>query len=153
MLTIRRYRAADHDQVWDLHNLALNDVGAHAGSGEWDDDLHRVEEAYLNAGGEFLVGILDGRIVAMGALKRTSPTRAKVTRMRVHPDCQRRGFGAAILRALESRAAELGCKTLHLETTFQQTAARGLYARFGYKETGRTVVAGFDVILFEKSLS
>ena len=75
-LHIRRYREADHDAVWALHNLALHQVGAHAGNGPWDDDLHHVPAEYLDSGGEFLVGVVDARIVAMGALKRLGPDRA-----------------------------------------------------------------------------
>ena len=43
MMEVRRYRAGDHDAVWDLHNVALNEVGAHMGNGPWDDDLHHIE--------------------------------------------------------------------------------------------------------------
>jgi ribosomal protein S18 acetylase RimI-like enzyme len=151
-LHIRRYREADHDAVWALHNLALNQVGAHAGNGPWDDDLHHVSAEYLDSGGEFLVGVADARIVAMGALKRLGPDRAEVKRMRVHPDCQRRGFGQAILDGLQRRAAELGVRHLRLETTAGQVAAQGLYRANGFVEVGRTTFAGFDVLLFEKQL-
>ena len=29
-MRIRRYRESDHDEVWALHNLALEGTGAHA---------------------------------------------------------------------------------------------------------------------------
>src|SRR5437868_14699416 len=103
-LIIRRYEPRDHDEAWSLHNLALERAGAHPGNGPWDDDLHHVDEVYLAAGGEFLVGELRGRIVAMGALQRTSEIRGEIKRMRVHPDCQRRGYGEAVLTELEDRA-------------------------------------------------
>ena len=151
-LTIRRYREADHGEVFALHNLALHQVGAHAGNGPWDDDLHHVEELYLQDGGEFVVGVVGGRIVAMGALRRLSPERAAVTRMRVHPDFQRRGHGQAILECIEARAAELGYTTLCLETTSGQAAAQKLYARNRYVETGRRMEHGFEVIGYEKRL-
>jgi ribosomal protein S18 acetylase RimI-like enzyme len=153
MLQIRRYRPQDHDAVWNLHNVALWQVGAHAGNGPWDDDLHNIEGVYLNNGGEFLVGLLDAQIVAMGALKRISDEKAEVKRMRVHPDYQRRGFGQIILDALEARAIELGYRTLALDTAVVQTAAQQLYLKNGFHETGRTVLAGFDAILFEKQIS
>jgi GNAT superfamily N-acetyltransferase len=152
MLQIRRYTSEDHGAVWNLHNIALWQVGAHAGNGPWDNDLHNIEEAYLNNGGEFLVGVLDGQIVAMGALKRISEEKAEVKRMRVHPDHQRRGFGQQILYALEARAKELGYRTLALDTAVIQTAAQQLYLKNGFQETGRTVLVGFDAILFEKQL-
>lgn len=69
VLKVRRYRTADHDAVWQLHNESLLATGAHGGNGPWDDDLHQIEEVYLAPGGEFLVGLHQGRIVAMGALR------------------------------------------------------------------------------------
>jgi ribosomal protein S18 acetylase RimI-like enzyme len=149
---IRRYREVDHDAVWDLHNLALNEAGAHAGNGPWDDDLHEIPDVYLNAGGEFLVGLVAGEIVAMGALRRSDAHRAQITRMRVHPRSQRKGFGHRILERLESRAQDLSYETLHLDTTVEQTAAQAFYRSHGYTETGRTRLGPFKVILFEKRI-
>ena len=149
-MEIRRYLPTDHDAVWELHNVALLQVDAHAGSGPWDDDLHRVKDAYIATGGEFYVGTADGRIVAMGALLRRSDDRAEIRRMRVHPCVQRRGLGKQMLSALERRAAELGFRTLTLETTVQQVQAIRLYARSGYREVDRGTEAGFEVVRFEK---
>lgn len=58
-LRIRRYQDADHDAVWTLHSHALEHVGAHAGAGPWDDDLHAVRRFYLEQRGEFVVGLLE----------------------------------------------------------------------------------------------
>lgn len=152
MMEVRRYRAPDHDAVWDLHNVALNEVGAHVGNGPWDDDLHRIERDYLDAGGEFYLGIVHGRIVAMGALRRLTETRAEICRMRVHPDLQRRGLGTQMLSALEERAVELGFRTLTLETTVGQAAAMGMYTKAGYQEVARGRKFGFNVVAFEKQV-
>ena len=57
-----------------------------------------------------------------------------------------------VLEALESRAAESGYRTLHLETTTVQHTARALYTSAGYVEIGRGHDHGFDVIFFEKRL-
>ena len=150
MMEVRRYRASDHDAVWDLHNVALNEVGAHAGNGPWDDDLHRIESEYIEAGGEFYVGVIDGRIVAMGALKRLTGTRAEICRMRVHPNLQRKGLGTRILSKLEERARELGFRTLTLDTTAGQVAAIRMYTKAGYEEVARGRKLGFEVMTFEK---
>ena len=88
----------------------------------------------------------------MGALKPAGTGRAEIKRMRVHPDCQRRGFGQAVLDRLQRRAAELGIRRLHLETTARQLAAQKLYLANGFVEAGRRQFAGFDVIRFEKRL-
>ena len=150
MMEVRRYRASDHDAVWELHNVALNEVGAHAGNGPWDDDLHRIEGEYLDAGGEFYVGIIDCRLVAMGALRRLTDTRGEICRMRVHPDLQRRGLGTRILLKLEKRARELGYLTLTLDTTSGQVAAILMYTKSGYEEVSRSRKLGFEVLALEK---
>lgn len=151
-IRLRRYRGGDHDAVWCLHNLALNAAGAHGGNGSWDDDLHHVEEIYLQNGGEFIVAEMGGRIVGMGGLRRKTPENASITRMRIHPDFQRRGIGQIVLSHLEERARELGYSTLCLDTTAGQTAARGLYRKNGYIECGRTRYKQFHVILYTKRL-
>ena len=91
-------------------------------------------------------------MVAMGGFTRTLNGGAEIKRMRVHSNCQRRGFGRTILEALEDRARELGIDLLRLETTVQQEAANELYRKNGYAETGRGKTLGFDVIRCEKKL-
>ena len=151
-LRIRRYEPGDKRAVRGLHDDSLNEVGAHLGSGSWDDDLDEIESAYLDQGGEFLVGLLDREIVAMGALMRISPEKAELTRMRVRPGLQGRGYGQAVLNALHRRASELGYATLRLDTTVQQRAAQRLYLKNGYSEVGRGVVGPFDCIFYEREI-
>ena len=151
-LHVRRYEPGDKRAVRRLHDEALNEVGAHLGSGPWDDDLDDIETVYLDEGGEFLVGVLDDEVVAMGALMRISPERAELKRMRVRPGLQGRGYGQAVLDALHHRASELGYSTLRLDTTVRQRAAQRLYLKNGYCETGRGVVGPFDCIYYEKEI-
>ena len=151
-LHIRRYEPRDKHAVRLLHDDALNEVGAHLGSGTWDDDLDEIESIYVDQGGEFLVGVLDGEIVAMGALMRISPERAELKRMRVRPELQGRGYGQAMLDALHRRASELGYSTLRLDTTVQQRAAQHLYLKNGYSEVERGIVGPFDCIFYEREI-
>lgn len=97
-MEIRRYQQADRDAVWALHKMALHNAGVDLGAGPWDDDLAQIEQVYLNPRGEFLIGEISGRIVAMGALRATTETRGEIKRMRVHPDFQHRGLGQMICR-------------------------------------------------------
>ena len=149
-LRIRRYEPSDKRAVRLLHDDALNEVGAHLGSGPWDEDLDDVQAVYLESGGEFLVGVLDREIVAMGALKRISPEAAEVKRMRVRPGFQGSGYGQTLLDALHDRAAELGYSRLRLDTTVQQRAARHLYIKNGYREAGRGRIGPFDCVFYER---
>lgn len=149
---IRRYQDRDHDAVWVLHNLALNAVNAHGGNGAWDDDLHHIPEVYLQAGGEFLVGELDGVIIAIGGLLRDDEASAKVRRMRVHPDYQRQGYGQAILDALLARARELGLGRLWLDTTRGQTPAQRFYEKNGFRQTGTGRYGPYELLYYERTL-
>jgi GNAT superfamily N-acetyltransferase len=151
-LHVRRYESGDRDVVRRLHDDALNEVGAHLGSGPWDEDLDEIEVIYLDSGGEFLVGVLDGEVVAMGALRRISSETAELKRMRVRPDLQGRGYGQALLDALHRRAAELGYSTLHLDTTVQQHVARLFYIKNGYREVRRGNIGPFECIFYERDV-
>jgi ribosomal protein S18 acetylase RimI-like enzyme len=152
MLQIRRYEDADHEAMWDLNNLALDIVGAHPGQ-DYFADLHNINEVYLDNRGEFLLGMVDDQIVAMGAFKRTDDAKAEIVRMRIHPDFQRRGFGQALLSALVDRAKAMGYRALHLSTTVQQVAAQALYERNGFRQTGTDTYEQFKLLVYEKELS
>jgi len=151
MLILRRYEPSDLPAVWALHQLASQVAGVPAPE-LYFSDLHNIEAAFLTSGGAFVVGAYEGQIVAMGGLKPTSAHRAEITRMRVHPNFQRRGWGSAILCYLEQRAAELGYRILHLDTLVVQEAAQQFYLHHGYCCVGRGHKEGFEVVFFEKQL-
>jgi ribosomal protein S18 acetylase RimI-like enzyme len=140
-MQIRRYCPEDFQAVWELHSLAMQQVGAHPGRSPWDDDLLNIEKIYFNHGGDFLVGTFNDQVIAMGALRKISDERAEIKKMRVHPRFRGKGYGQMILTELETRAKELGFKTLQLDTTSDQTAAQNLYKKNGFREICRTVMA------------
>ena len=152
MFTLRRYQPSDMEAVEYLHVYAIQQTGAYLGRGSWDDDVYAIEEQYLNNQGEFLIGEWDGTFVAMGALRRTSPERAEIKRMRIHPDYQGRGFGQLILTELIARARALGYKTLHLDTSILQVPAQKLYEKNGFRKVGGDMYHNLEVILYEKQL-
>jgi SAM-dependent methyltransferase/ribosomal protein S18 acetylase RimI-like enzyme len=154
VLAIRRFEPADHDAVWQLHRLGVEQTGADPGPGPWDDDLRTsaaIVATYLVAGGDFLVGVLDGQPIAIGAL-RPRGGYVEIKRMRVDPRWQRRGYGQRMLEELEVRARELGHSVVRLDTTTLQLAAIGLYQKNGYRETERRRHGPFEEVLFEKRL-
>ena len=148
MIDVQQYQDADHDEVWTLHKVAQQAVNADAGDGPWDDDFKDIKGTYI----EFLVGRLNGQLVAMGALKRWDNEHAEIKRIRVHPDFWRRGFGQTILSRLEATAIDLGYTTLHLDTTTQQIAAQKLFEKNGYCEVHRSTFGQFEIIDYEKPL-
>jgi ribosomal protein S18 acetylase RimI-like enzyme len=150
---IRQYQPSDNKAIWELHRSALEPTGAMLPGGPWnDDDLNDIENEYIKNGGDFLVGVVNKRIVCMGALRNKSDKMAEIKRMRVHPDFQRKGLGQMILDKLEEKARKSGYTELCLDTTTKQIPAQKLYEKNGYRQTGRTSYSGLDIISYEKNL-
>lgn len=87
-----------------------------------------------------LVGHHDGRLVAMLVFAHNRfPLKEHyrvLKRVMVHPDCQGRGYGTALLREAERLARRFGLDALHL-TVRGGLGLEGFYERCGYKEVGR----------------
>jgi GNAT superfamily N-acetyltransferase len=150
-LRIRRYSTGDNATVFDLHQECLAQVGLRPGDGVYyDDDFARVEETYLRAGGEFVVGEVHSEIVAIGGLRRVNDVVAEMVRLRVRPDKQGQGYGAAVVAVLEERAVELGFRVLHADTTVKQPVAMELYRSSGWHEINRKVTGATVTVYFEK---
>ena len=79
-------------------------------------DLVSVEDFYLRSRGEFLLGFIDERLVAMGGFKWLSDGLAELRRMRIAGELQGRGYGTLLLRELERRAFQPDVRILCLDT-------------------------------------
>ncbi|MBI1340503.1 GNAT family N-acetyltransferase [bacterium] len=94
----------------------------------------------VRAGGRVLFGIEDGEGLAATAqlLLDTPPNqahRADVAKMLVHRRARRRGYGAALLKAVEAEAARRGRSLLVLDTISGSNADR-MYRRAGWTRVG-----------------
>lgn len=165
-LSIRQYASDDRTRVDAVMEAALRDTGAY-----FEDVPHEstapIEEEYLDSGGEFLVGEVDGEIVAIGAfrpvgglvseyLDSIDDGTVELKRIHVAPEQQRLGYGQQILDELQRRAHNRGSTTLVLLTTSLQKAAHRFYESNGFIEIDRThVTAGeksFDDIIYRTYL-
>lgn len=154
-LTVRRYKFSDAEEVWTVHELALRasplefveDASA-------DEDITEISECYLDEGGEFVVGLIDDEIIAIGGFQPQEDDTAEIRRMRVHPDHQRQGYGERLLATLEERAREQGFSRIILDTNEHLTAAQKLYEKRGYEETHREAhpVIGDTFVYYRKSI-
>ncbi|ELZ04370.1 GNAT family N-acetyltransferase [Natrialba aegyptia] len=167
-LTIRRYQAGDGPRVQAVHEAAMRAAGAYV-EGVPDDDLETIPETYLDMAGTFLVGTVDGRIVATGALRpvseatiaakysATSPdSTVELTRLRVAPDHQRCGYGGRLCDELERRARTRGATAIVLDTLSIQSAAQGLYETQGFELVHREPIEQsaeeVDLLVYRKEL-
>ena len=136
--------------------VALRSAGAFVETNntrDWDSDLDDIETVYLRAGGEFLVGTINGVIVAMGGLRLNNDGSATLKRMRVHPRVQRRGYGRELLRRLEEAARQKRVTRIILDTLPVQGAALALYCSSGYVETHRAERDGIELLFLQKWLA
>ena len=83
----------------------------------------------------YIVGTVDGRLVGYAGLLFT-PDDAHVTNIAVDPEWQRRGIATELLLELCWKAREHGSQGMSLEVRVSNTAAQGLYARFGFVPAG-----------------
>ncbi|MEE6210436.1 GNAT family N-acetyltransferase [Salarchaeum sp. III] len=164
-LRIRRYEPGDRDAADAVIEAALRHANAYFEDAPALVDGDRIAE-YVDAGGEFLVGLLDGELVATAAfrppkgiaadLATLDETTAEVKRMHVHPDHHRRGFGQAMYDELEARASEAGFTRLVLSTSARQEPAHAFYRQNGYETADRTSVeidgGDLDILVFETDL-
>lgn len=151
-LSIRGYENGDANPVWRLHHRTFeaSPILFHP---ELDRDLRRIPGEYLDDGA-FLVGEVAGEIVAVGGFRPIDSRTVEIKRMRVDPDHQRNGYGAALLDALEARARDLGFARVVLHTSELLEAATAFYRVHGYREVRREPhpVGDFELVHFEKSL-
>ena len=129
---IRTYRDSDHKYVVKLNAYGLAAAGVPADVDAYAGDLDDITNTYLTGRAAMLIGDLDGQIVAMGALRLLSETVCEITRMRVHPSFQGRGYGKQMLIALEGQAVDFGYHDAVLLTGPDQHPAIDLYQAAGY---------------------
>ncbi len=150
--TIRRYRKSDLPAIKHLNILALSSAGGFIPNPALDQDLENITKNYLDDSGEFYVAVYRKKIIGMGAVKKISKKVVELKRMRIHPDFWRKGFGSALLMALEKRAAEQHYQKIVLDTMVYQKAAQAFYQKHGYKKIKRTIKKGHDIVLYFKLL-
>ncbi|MBC9915539.1 GNAT family N-acetyltransferase [Chitinophaga varians] len=107
-------------------DLAIRDGGDHAFYAQFNK-IDLIKQA--------VVGYLDGRPVACGAIKPFSDATVEVKRMYVHFDYRGKGLAGEVLQELEKWARELGNQTCVLETGKRQPEAIALYQKYGYAIT------------------
>jgi len=166
LLDVRRFRDGDGPRVRELNEAALRSAGDYAEAVP-EPDLEDVPGHYLDRNGEFLVGRQDGTIVATGAYHHVDEwplaggfdfdrRTAELTRVRVDPDHQRRGFGRALYQELEYRARGDGYHQIVLETGAGNAAAQSFYDSLGFRFIGEERIEAFgetfDLAVYWKSL-
>ena len=131
--------------------------------------VRSVAEAAVDRGDQYVCE-LDGNAVAAGVInqiqvdkyeecdwKWTGPADDVLVlhTLAVDPDARGHGIGSAFVAFYENMAAEHGCSILRIDTNARNKAARRMYARLGYIESGVAPTIfnglhGVDLVMMEK---
>jgi len=153
-MEIRRFQPGDGPAVRAIDRRAMRETPEYVPDAP-NEDLHDVPEHYFEDG-DFLVGVLDGSVVATAAYapldgwkrERCGPFERpvrEVTRVRVLPEYQQRGFGRELVRELEHRASAADVAEFVLDTGADNAAARAFYESLGYS-CDRTATVDFGEV-------
>lgn len=153
-LHIRPFQHSDSRALADLNAYGLRAAGISPEDDYYADaDMADLEASYAPAnGGTMLVGVADGRVVAMGGIRRVDASTCELLRMRVCPEYQGRGFGSAMLTSLEDEARKLGYQRITLLTGEFQHPAVDVYRRHGYRVDRRESLLGIASVHMSKPL-
>lgn len=99
-------------------------------------ELQKSYAAYNRIEGirDVVVVFLDGAPAACGAFKQFSPETVEMKRVFVPQEFRRQGLARIVMRELEARALEKGCRFAVLETGVKQIEAIALYKSLGYEQ-------------------
>lgn len=152
MLRFIRFRPEFQDAILGLHEEAMERFMDVSLPPHETSDLHSIEDQYIKSGGEFLVGLLNDEIVAMGGYRRCTPSSAELKRMRIRSDLQGQGLGSRLLDELERSASRNEITELTLETALDRPLTLEFYRRHGYTDDGRNRYGAIETARFKKTL-
>ncbi|KAA9396550.1 GNAT family N-acetyltransferase [Haloarcula sp. CBA1130] len=162
---VRRFQSGDGERIRELNDVAMATTPEYEPEIP-DKDLRDVQTNYLDNDGEFLVGVVEGTIVGMGAYATPSEWKeefihvdsqtAELTRMRVDPEYHGQEVGSALYHELEQRARHDGYERLILDTGAENNVARGFYESLGFQLEQEMSLSfegvTFELVLYQKSI-
>ncbi len=123
-LEVREARPEDRDAVFAFCARTWGSDG---------DYIPDVWDSWLaDASGTVLVGVADGRPVALSRVNMVAPDEAWIEGVRVAPDIRRQGVGRVMVSRSLVRARELGATVARMFTGATNSASQRLFTRFGF---------------------
>lgn len=124
-LKIRPYEPRDEQEVIDLWQRCDLVV-------PWNNPRQDVERKLLVNPELFLVGVLDGKIVAT-CMAGYEGHRGWINYLATDPDLRRRGIAARMMKEAEARLRAMGCPKINLQVRAGNKSVVEFYESIGYK--------------------
>lgn len=140
-MNFRKATNNDVSKVQDLVFSVLLDYGLKPDPAETDKDLSDFEKHYFNRNGYFEVCEIDNEIVGTWGLHPSSKDTCELRKMYLSLHSRGKGLGKTMLERAMIKAKELGYKKMQLETASVLKEAISLYAKYGFKPSGRPIDA------------
>jgi len=126
--------------IRDLEPADLADLDWSGGSEHLRTVAVQLTAAYAGDAALLVGALPNRRLVALGAADfRRVPGTAVLWLLAVHETLQSLGISTRLIRALEQRAVDQGCRRARLLAEQDNPRAAALYRRLGYRERGSVV--------------
>ncbi len=171
---IRKATAADTAAIVGIYGHILEREAAGLCRTGWKKDIYPTEETVREglARSDLFVWEENGVVLASGCINQVQvdvyarcpwvypapPEEVMVLHtLAVEPSQNGRGVGTGFVAFYENYAREKGCSVLRIDTNETNAAARRLYARLGYRESGIVFcrfsgIDGIQLVCLEKKL-
>jgi GNAT superfamily N-acetyltransferase len=163
-VSIRPYEAADRDAVWALMQRTPMPDGSLPTSSEMPPELRDIPANFA----AFWVAVAGPQVVGTVAVQDVvhhlaavplpsfldrAPPPARLRRLDVAPEHQRRGVGRRLTQTAVDWARDQGYSRVVLDTTTLQQPAVALYESMGFRRAGETRFQRWQLIWFELDLA
>ncbi|NJR47853.1 MAG: GNAT family N-acetyltransferase [Hyellaceae cyanobacterium CSU_1_1] len=150
--TIRDWRKEDRQTAAEVIKTVLEEYGLPWQPELADRDVIEVEDAYLNAGGEFWVVEQDTVIVGTAAYQPIARGKnaVEIRKMYLLPEIRSKGLGKYLLLELEKAITIQNYQEIWLETVTILKEAVKLYERNGYEPAEGVETARCDLVYFKR---
>ena len=125
-LEVREARDEDRDAVLAFCSRTFGDEGDYIGD-MWDEWL-------ADARGALLVGVVDGRPIALSHVRMTAPDEAWIEGVRVAAEARRQGVARVMVSRSLVRSRELGASVARMFTGATNVASQRLFESFGFRK-------------------
>lgn len=125
LIIIRKFQPSDFPHVIDIENRVFN-----------EHDPYLYVKFYETCSNGFLVAEINGMIAGFVVGYRPSETTGRIFSLAVHPDHQRKGIGAALLKELIHILFQNGARELVLEVRMSNFGAKKFYEKYGFSIYG-----------------